>query len=59
MVNVPVNDQDPLDVVIVDGVPGGDGHVVEHAEPVGLVLLCVVARRSDDGKTLLGFVLKQ
>ena len=59
MVNVPINDQDPLDVVSVDGILGSDGHVVEEAEPVGLVLLSVVARRSDDGQTLLRLVLKE
>ena len=49
VVHIPVEDHDALHALHLDGVLGGDRHVVEDAEATGLVLLGVVARRPDDG----------
>ena len=54
VVHVPVKDHDALGALRLEGVLGGHGHVVEDAEPAGLVLLGVVAGRADDGGAAVG-----
>jgi len=43
MVDIPIDDKDALDVMVVDGVSRCHGHIVEHAEAVSLVGFGVVA----------------
>ena len=49
MVDIPVEDHDALHALHLNGVFGGDGHIVEDAEAAGLILLGVVAGRPDHG----------
>ena len=50
VMEIPVDDQDPLHPVPGQGMPGADGNVVKDAEPRRLRRLGVVARRPDQGK---------
>ena len=52
VVDVLVEDQDPLAAELADGVVGGQGDVVEQAEAHGPVGLGVVAGRPDQGQGL-------
>ena len=49
VVNVPVQDHHPVQPKLGGGVPGGDGHVVQEAEPRTRGLICVVTWRSHHG----------
>jgi len=53
MVDIPVDNEDPLQTVFLLGVFGRYGHIVEHAEPVGSSPLAVVPRRSHQGKPIV------
>ena len=56
---VPVQDEDPLQAVVGDGVPGSYRHVVEDTEPSAAVGLGVVTRGSDHGVPGLGLSANQ
>ena len=45
MVHIPIHNKDPLNVMLLLSVAGGQGYVVEHAIPVHKTVLGVVSRR--------------
>jgi len=59
MMDVVVDDQDALQLVDIQGVLGGQGHVVEEAIPIELGLHGMVTRRPDDGHAIVGLSSNQ
>lgn len=52
MVDVPVNDEDPVQSMFLLGMLGCYGHTIEHAESIGGGPLAVVPRRPHQGETV-------
>lgn len=53
MVDVIVYDQDALQLVHIEGMLGGQGHVVEEAIAIEFGLHGMMARRPDNGHAIL------
>ena len=58
VMHVPIHDENSFDVVGLQRVLRSHGHVVQQAEPVGLVSLSVMTWRSNHGQPFLRLILE-
>ena len=57
VVQIPVNNHDPFHAEFLHGPAGTNGHVIEQAEPHGLIQFCMMTRRAHRAERVVNLPL--